>query len=392
MFKILHTSDWHLGARLFKRCRYEEHQAFLSFLLATLETRKIDALMICGDLFHTPYPDHASLKLYYEFLSSMLQTPCKQAVIIAGNHDSPTLLEGPARLLRNFDIHIAARGDSPPIYLKKEGVAQAIVAPIPFLRPAFLPLNEEEGNFCDYSLKVRAQIKNFYARYWEQLPQKNPLPIIGTGHLFVQEKSSDDTSLLFGESHTMTPLELPRPFDYFALGHLHTCHFADREETVGYPGSPIPLNFEEGKTPRYLLEVGFEGKRLASIEKIQAPQKRELVTLKGDFKSIEQQIEKIDLSDPIPFGELIFSEMPPSDFFHAKVKELIDKTKNLEILKYEIPNKNTSFQLNPTLEAQNLETLSPYDVFTELLKSEGILENKEELAPFFDRLLAEAAL
>jgi exonuclease SbcD len=42
--RILHTSDWHLGKRLFKLDRSEEHARFLNWLLSTLVEKDIDLI------------------------------------------------------------------------------------------------------------------------------------------------------------------------------------------------------------------------------------------------------------------------------------------------------------------------------------------------------------
>jgi exonuclease SbcD len=51
MYRILHTADWHLGKMLGDFSREEEHAAFLDFLLETIRTNDIDALLIAGDIF-----------------------------------------------------------------------------------------------------------------------------------------------------------------------------------------------------------------------------------------------------------------------------------------------------------------------------------------------------
>ena len=43
--KILHTSDWHLGARLHEEERAPEHQAFLEWLLGQIKAERPDALL-----------------------------------------------------------------------------------------------------------------------------------------------------------------------------------------------------------------------------------------------------------------------------------------------------------------------------------------------------------
>ncbi len=59
--RILHTSDWHLGKRLFKLDRSVEHARFLEWLIQALIDKEIDILLIAGDIFDTPTPPHQSL-------------------------------------------------------------------------------------------------------------------------------------------------------------------------------------------------------------------------------------------------------------------------------------------------------------------------------------------
>ena len=54
--KILHTSDWHLGRSLYSRKRYEEFDAFLSWLAETIQQQQVDVLLVVGDVFDTTAP------------------------------------------------------------------------------------------------------------------------------------------------------------------------------------------------------------------------------------------------------------------------------------------------------------------------------------------------
>ena len=49
--KLLHTSDWHLGAALYDAPRYEEHKAFLGWLTDLIASEHIDALLVAGDIY-----------------------------------------------------------------------------------------------------------------------------------------------------------------------------------------------------------------------------------------------------------------------------------------------------------------------------------------------------
>ena len=68
--RLLHTSDWHLGKRLFDKERYDVFENFLTWLLSTIRKERVDTLIVAGDIFDTAVPTNKSLRLYYDFLSS----------------------------------------------------------------------------------------------------------------------------------------------------------------------------------------------------------------------------------------------------------------------------------------------------------------------------------
>ncbi|MEB2332384.1 MAG: exonuclease subunit SbcD, partial [Nitrosomonas sp.] len=104
--KILHTSDWHIGKTLYGRKRYDEFEAFFSWLVETIEQEQVDVLLIAGDIFDTSTPGNRSQQLYYRFLHRVAASTCRHVVIIAGNHDSPSFLSAPRELLRALDVHV----------------------------------------------------------------------------------------------------------------------------------------------------------------------------------------------------------------------------------------------------------------------------------------------
>src|SRR5690625_2739939 len=107
--RILHTSDWHLGRSLYGRNREAEFSAFLDWLLETITQQNIDVLIVAGDIFDTTTPSHSAQALYYRFLHQLATTTCQHAVVIGGNHDSPTFLEAPKALLRALNVYVVGR-------------------------------------------------------------------------------------------------------------------------------------------------------------------------------------------------------------------------------------------------------------------------------------------
>ena len=50
-FRILHTSDWHLGNTLKDKDRTLEFEGFLNWLLDILSEEQVDALVVEGNIF-----------------------------------------------------------------------------------------------------------------------------------------------------------------------------------------------------------------------------------------------------------------------------------------------------------------------------------------------------
>ena len=111
--RLLHTSDWHIGKSLMGKSRDREHEAFLDWLIGAVERERIDVLLVCGDVFDGKTPRQSHQKMLWEFWSRLLETPCKHAVVIAGNHDSPALIAAPAPVMGRMRVRLVGA----PVFL-----------------------------------------------------------------------------------------------------------------------------------------------------------------------------------------------------------------------------------------------------------------------------------
>ena len=106
MVRVLHTADWHLGRTLHGQKRLGESAAFLKWLQATIRDESIDVLLVSGDIFDSVAPGTRALELYHAFLANLYQSDCQHVVITGGNHDSPSVLEASAAILKHLDFHV----------------------------------------------------------------------------------------------------------------------------------------------------------------------------------------------------------------------------------------------------------------------------------------------
>ena len=286
--RILHTSDWHIGHRLYEQPRIEEHRQFLDWLLTMLQENVIDVLLVSGDIFDTAAPSSEATNLYYRFLFQLYDKTHAHAVITAGNHDSPTRLAAPHEFLRMGRIHVVGLASEPAecvISLPSENPSIAIAA-VPYLSESELSHISFETE-PERAERYRERMKAFYRQCVECMPPE--LPKILMGHLFVHGGKAGDSerNIQIGGATAMQISDFPDDVAYVALGHLHRPHaISGASYPVQYAGSPLPLRFNEANYTKkvYLLDVPTAGD--VQAEEIEVPVFKELRTVAGNLDEV----------------------------------------------------------------------------------------------------------
>lgn len=276
MLTLLHTSDWHLGRRLYGKPRYNEFKQFLDWQLQTLREQKVDVLLIAGDIFDTTAPSNQAQNLYYDFLSQVCDTDCRHVIIVAGNHDSASFLEAPKQLFKAFNIHIVGSMTDTPtdevITLSdKAGQPELIVMAVPYLRDRDVRTVGHGERLDDKERKLAQGIKAHYAQIADiaiaqqaqlQAKHKRSIPIVATGHLFTvggQTMEGDGVRDLYVGSLGSIGAEIFHPqIDYVALGHLHIPQVVGGQPHIRYAGSPIAMGFGESRQQKQVHLLRFD--------------------------------------------------------------------------------------------------------------------------------------
>ena len=276
MLTLLHTSDWHLGRRLYGKPRYDEFKQFLDWQLQTLREQKVDVLLIAGDIFDTTAPSNQAQNLYYDFLSQVCHTDCRHVIIVAGNHDSASFLEAPKQLLKAFNIHIIGSmtdtlTDEVITLLDKAGQPELIVMAVPYLRDRDVRTVGHGERLDDKERKLAQGIKAHYAQIADiaiaqqaqlHAKYKRSIPIVATGHLFTvggQTMEGDGVRDLYVGSLGSIGAEIFHPqIDYVALGHLHIPQAVGGQPHIRYAGSPIAMGFGESRQQKQVHLLRFD--------------------------------------------------------------------------------------------------------------------------------------
>ena len=372
--RILHTADWHLGARLVERDRLPEHAAFLDWLIETLRSEKIDALLLSGDVFDAANPPQEAVALYFDFLKRLADLKTVKAVITGGNHDSASHLNAPRELLRRFEVHVFGHAGDNIVDL-----GGAVIAAVPFLRERDLREAAAGETMATVHEQVRSAIRAHYAVQLAACRDiaKN-LPVIAMGHLTVLGATTSDSErdIHIGNLGSVGA-DIFAGFDYTALGHLHRPQKVAGNETVRYSGSPSPLSFSEASDAKSVVIIDTQGMK---IETHAVPITRALVRVKANRATLAADLAKVPTG---AWAEVTVKLDAPEPDLDRHVREAA--TGRFETLKVLADLPATA--LIPWQPAgPALSELQPREVFRELLKEKQI--EGEELSAVFDELLA----
>lgn len=401
-FKMIHTADWHLGQKFMSRDRLEEHKVALQWLKATIEENKIDLLLVAGDIFDIQNPPNAAQKLYYEFLVGLKNTHCRHVIITGGNHDSPSMLNAPAELLKFLNIHVIGSATNPIsnqiLELRdSDGQLEAVVAAVPFLRDKDIRYSIPGESTEERLKRVREGIFNHYetlAKIVENHHYRN-IPLITTGHLYAKgaSASADQTNIYIGDTENIRASDFPSIFDYVALGHLHREQMVERNKRIRYSGSLIPLSFSETVDPKSVSIVEFDEEgRLGKVLIERVPTSRIIRRISGTYNEIKKSL--IELTSEVQLQnhnlnawvELTLENPVDVIQLEQNLLEIIDD-KPIEILKTVLKTRMNS--LHTFVQEKSLNELTPLDVFQKKLENYGSDEatDKELMTDTFKELL-----
>ncbi len=378
--KILHTSDWHLGQKYLYYDREEEHRLALHWLIDTIHTQEVEVLIVAGDVFDIGNPPNYARRLYYNFLTALLKSPCRHIVITGGNHDSPSMLDAPKELLAALNMHVVGTAsknlEDELIQLKdKNGKVEAVVAAVPFLRDSDLRFSVAGESGYERIGRVREGILRHYQNIGTLAENfKNAaIPILATGHLYVKGAFASDKqdNIYIGDVENIDPTHFPDIFKYIALGHIHRAQAISGLEHIRYSGSLIPLSFSETKDEKCVKLLEFKKGHLTSVEALCLPTFRRLKTIEGTLQEIEAGLMRFDSKggrELTPWVEIILHSDRVIPQLDMQLKDFT-KDMNLELLKLRLHHSH--FALDMQTEEISLKSLDEMEVFTKKCESAG---------------------
>ncbi len=404
--------------------RSMEANVFLRWLKNLIVEKNADTLVIAGDIFDTVNPSVEARRLYYSFLASLVETTCKNVIIIGGNHDSAVMLESSKELLEVLNIRVVGSiNNLLPSQMcfelkdSSENVCGICMA-LPFVREVELRNFLSEDDKCsdsDLYSKVYQKLYTLAFEEAEKLRKGREIPVIATGHLYASDlegrlsekkssEKSDDGMKVLDVLGTLgfVPCSVFPPVDYVALGHIHYSSMVAKNPAIRYSGSPFVMGFDEANHPHYVLcvDVEKEGKSNLNVEKIETPRTNLYRRISGTLAEIKSELEKLlenSKSEKSEEKKPVFIELCYKRELGINSQEYLSETvrnlpKNVNVVSWKIADSEKIFSSSShVFEASEIKNLDDREIFTQLILSKTGLsaESKEgrsvvgKFLPFF---------
>lgn len=268
--KILHTSDWHLGARIGRLDRADDAFARIGELATIIDEEQVDLLLVAGDVFDEARTHQLGglLRRLSELLAPRISDGLS-AVFLAGNHDKESVfpfLNAAKELFGAGAAERVAFVERPSVLelpSRSGGEAVAIVC-VPY--PTHFRYDLEARGWPSRDVRNRELADAVRARITELTEEAARrcagLPTVMAAHLLIRGADIGHGTYCLTEAEDI-PVErgdLP-PWDYVALGHIH------KPQDMGHPnirysGSIERMDLGEAADNKgaVLVEVAGRGK------------------------------------------------------------------------------------------------------------------------------------
>jgi exonuclease SbcD len=279
--KILHTADWHLGARLGRFDRSDDLRRAVGRIMTICEEDEVDVLLIAGDLFDSTRRMD-DVRDAVDDLKKAVQPFLRRGgtiLAITGNHDGEIFCQTFQHALSLADpssiqfgerlspgrFHLATRPTFHRLTDRDGQDVQFVLMPYPtatrYLDDAATSF---QGSAEGKHRRLREEFTDLLRRMRAHQKHDTALHSVLVAHLCVQGASLPGGYVVTENDGVVCPPEdLGEGWAYVALGDIHKPQSIGGRPHVRYSGSIERLNFDEREDDKgvILLDIGPEGLR-----------------------------------------------------------------------------------------------------------------------------------
>ena len=373
----MHLSDLHFGKLLLEQSLIEDQKYIVDEIIDIVKNKKVELVMIAGDIYDKSIPNVEAVNLFSSFLSKLYKLGVK-VLVISGNHDSKDRLSFGNELFIDNGVYIEGIFNGSlrkEVFEDRYGKINFYM--LPFVKPVDVRMYYPDIDIKSYNDAVKCIIDN-------TLIEKNERNIIML-HQFVTgmdidiERSDSETISLGGLDNI--DVNLFNDFDYVALGHIHGPQKIGRD-TVRYAGSPLKYSFSEVNQVKSIPIIDINEKGNIDIELVKLDFLRDVRVIRGPIdKLLSEEISSMGNKD-----DYIDAIITDNDYVIDAISKLRRVYPN--ILKVEYDNKRVNGGNEVEFEISNNKK-SPIEYFSEFYKMQNNVNISDDRLKILDSVLKE---
>lgn len=371
--RFLHLADLHIGKRLNEFSLIEDQKFIFDKILNIIDEKKIEAVLIAGDVYDKPVPSAEAVTVLNSFLNSLAKRNLK-VFVISGNHDSQERIGFGAELISQSGVYMSKPfSGNVETHKIKDEYGEINIYMLPFIKPAMVKHAYEEDDIDSYDSAM--------AYVMEQTKVDESERNLLIAHQFVRGADRCDSEEVSVGGIDEVSVENFKRFDYVALGHLHSPQHI-KNEFVRYSGTPLKYSFSEAKHQKTALIVDMKEKGNITLEKIPLIPKHDMIEIKGKYQEI--------------MSKDFYKDIDRMDYAHVTLTDEQDVLHAMELLRTVYPNimkldyDNTRTRSNNEIKGgENVEKKQPLDLFKEFYELQNNQPMSSEQADFMDKLIKD---
>lgn len=371
--RFLHLADLHIGKRLNEISLIEDQKFIFDKILNIIDEKKIEAVLIAGDVYDKPVPSAEAVTVLNSFLNSLAKRNLK-VFVISGNHDSQERIGFGAELISQSGVYMSKPfSGNVETHKIKDEYGEINIYMLPFIKPAMVKHVYEEADIDSYDSAM--------AYVMEQTKVDEGERNLLIAHQFVRGADRCDSEEVSVGGIDEVSVENFKRFDYVALGHLHSPQHI-KSEFVRYSGTPLKYSFSEAKHQKTALIVDMKEKGNIILEKVPLIPKHDMIEIKGKYQEI--------------MSKDFYKDVDRMDYAHVTLTDEQDVLHAMELLRTVYPNimkldyDNTRTRSNNEIKGgENVEKKQPLDLFKEFYELQNNQPMSREQADFMDKLIKD---
>ena len=374
---LAHISDLHLGKSLHNFSLIEDQDYILDQIAGILVEKKVDVLIIAGDVYDKNVAPEAGIRVLRKFLGRLVEAKIK-VMIISGNHDSAERLTFGGEFMTEKGIYFSKVYDGmiePITFTDSFGPVNFYL--LPFIKPSTVQHYFEDEEIDSWDAAVRCAVKHMNINTSERNI------IIAHQNIMSAERCESEEIYIGGQDAVSD--EIFKDFDYTALGHIH------RQQKIGkynvmFSGTPLKYSTSEFDHKKVMPLISLGEKGRVDIDLIDLLPKRDLRKITGRLDDIMSMAAK----DPNNHEDFI-------DITLTDENEVMDAISTLRSV---YPNVlKISYENMATRAAEEIEKLgkldkqNPQEIFEKFFNSrrgrEMTAEEKEYMNSLIEKIWGE---